>query len=333
MSGRIGYLGEPGDYENTIYTHLSNLGFEFAAFREMAELFNLAPGEVPDLVIVNGVQSSENFASAYYALRENEATTRLPVLYLADDIMFPDDTEDDAGLFDYVSVPCFPEEILLRIYGQLRLARLRKELEDKNKSLSAVVTQLREKNDEIQNLLNETKELNLKLAELARTDELTGLFNKRYLIERLDSEFSRASRYGYPIGFLMADIDGYKNVNDTFGHPVGDRTLKLVASTIMKALRTDDTVTRYGGDEIAIILPYSGADSCFKAAERLRLSVEESTRASGGLPMPVTISVGGASTEGAKFESPDELVKRSDEMLYEAKHAGKNRVKIYKPAE
>jgi diguanylate cyclase (GGDEF)-like protein/PAS domain S-box-containing protein len=179
-------------------------------------------------------------------------------------------------------------------------------------------------------LLKETEELNYRLSRMASTDQLTSLLNRRSMLDKLAEEFFRAQRYAYQLGVLMVDIDHFKRVNDDFGHDVGDKALKAVASTIAGAVRADDTVARYGGEEIVVIMPYASNARCWAGGERLRKAVEEATMAAcaaGELPRAITVSVGGASTEdGAKDEH--ELLRQADELLYHSKETGRNKVSV-----
>lgn len=180
-------------------------------------------------------------------------------------------------------------------------------------------------------LLRETEDLNHKLAELARTDQLTGLLNRRCLMDKLAEEYFRATRYNYPLGFLMLDIDHFKRINDEFGHDVGDIALKAVTAIIAKTVRQDDTVARFGGEEICVLLPYASAVSTWTIGERIRRTVEQETgilAASKQLPRAITLSAGGASTENP-ISSEEELLKCADEMLYLSKNQGRNRVSVH----
>lgn len=155
-------------------------------------------------------------------------------------------------------------------------------------------------------------------------DDLTGLHNRRYFNERLIDETDRAKRYGGTVSLLMIDIDHFKRINDTYGHPVGDDVLVWVAHTLRDKLRKTDLVSRYGGEEFAIILLNTQRDTAIEIAENLRGAIAES-------PLPendtvkVTISVG-VSTLGIDAISFDGLVNNADKALYNAKRQGRNRV-------
>jgi diguanylate cyclase (GGDEF)-like protein/PAS domain S-box-containing protein len=174
------------------------------------------------------------------------------------------------------------------------------------------------------------KEYERRLRALATTDELTGLLNRRALLELAESELDRARRYKRPFTLLMIDLDRFKRVNDTYGHDVGDKVLKSVARTGAQALRETDTLGRLGGEEFAAILPETSADQALEVAERLRAAIgraemEESAAPEGRLR--VTISVGIADSRPER-DTVEAILKAADTALYRAKDNGRNRTEI-----
>lgn len=160
---------------------------------------------------------------------------------------------------------------------------------------------------------------------LSITDNLTGIANQRALHEELRRELSRARRHALPTSFLMLDIDRFKEVNDHYGHLAGDAVLARVAASVRAATRDGDTVARYGGEEIAVLMPQTELAEAQGVAERIRVSIEGLVTEYRGLSIGVTVSIGGAAL-APEDSSPEDLVKRSDDKLYEAKSAGRNRV-------
>ena len=165
--------------------------------------------------------------------------------------------------------------------------------------------------------------------QLANTDPLTGLFNYRYFQEALRMEIARARRLGYSVGLLMVDVDNFKWINDTFGHPAGDEVLRGIAGALRGSLRHTDVVVRYGGEEFAIVLPGLGPGGLRAVGEKLRRAVAAShlLEGPGSETVEVTISVGGASRAAGDVE-PVELIHAADAALYEAKRAGKDCVRV-----
>jgi diguanylate cyclase (GGDEF)-like protein/PAS domain S-box-containing protein len=172
--------------------------------------------------------------------------------------------------------------------------------------------------------------LNRKLEELATTDALTGLGNRRAFDEHIATNHSRAQRYRDPYGVLLADVDHFKRYNDRYGHPAGDRILAALGQLVRRALRLEDGTFRYGGEEIVMLLPNQRAAGLAVAAERLRAMVEAAAWPHADSdPGVVTLSLGGAVFDPARDShrgrSWQDVVQLADGALYEAKRAGRNR--------
>lgn len=161
------------------------------------------------------------------------------------------------------------------------------------------------------------------LEKLAMTDVLTGLFNRKKLETVLCSELSRSERYGHKLVFVFVDIDHFKDVNDTFGHQVGDDVLVEIAKLIKLNIRETDILIRWGGEEFVILFLETDSDVALKLAENLRKKVEENVFEKVGTK---TISLGLTVNEDG--DTPDVVIKRADEALYRAKNNGRNRVEI-----
>lgn len=160
--------------------------------------------------------------------------------------------------------------------------------------------------------------------QLSVTDALTGLLNRRYMEERLSEEIKRSNRHGFPMSFMMLDVDHFKSYNDEYGHPAGDAALKIVAHVIRDTLRSADVAARFGGEEFSILLPQTTAEEAAAIAERLRGNIEHAN-----FPHRlVTTSIGVASCSAELCASAD-LVSAADQALYDAKRLGRNRVRTY----
>jgi diguanylate cyclase (GGDEF)-like protein len=160
---------------------------------------------------------------------------------------------------------------------------------------------------------------------LAITDGLTGLFNYRNFQERLLQEFSRFDRFSEPLSMLIIDLDYFKKINDTYGHPVGDTVLKGVADIIKTTIRSIDIPARYGGEEFAVILIGTDANGAKNMAERLRQAVMNTSFSAGGNTFKVTISIGISTFPYHDVTSKEELIEKADQALYYAKREGRNR--------
>jgi diguanylate cyclase (GGDEF)-like protein len=163
------------------------------------------------------------------------------------------------------------------------------------------------------------------LWDMAVTDSLTGLFVRRYFLVKLQEELHRAERYNNLLAVIMADLDRFKNINDTYGHDAGDRALKAIGKFLQQNIRDVDVVARYGGEEFVIMVPEAANDAALILAERLRKQMSELKIKD--LP-PITISLGIASFPGDGSDIND-LIKKADAAMYAAKRAGRNRVVKY----
>lgn len=172
------------------------------------------------------------------------------------------------------------------------------------------------------------------LSELSLKDPLTGLANRRHFRTVMDRTIDMVARSGDPALLLMLDIDHFKKVNDTYGHPAGDKVLQAVARTLAKCVRPMDTLARYGGEEFAAVLPNCHVHYGETVAERIRQTIEKlSIPIAPGLEIKVTISIGGAYAPEWVRSTAALWTERADTQLYNAKAAGRNRVALDQPQE
>jgi diguanylate cyclase (GGDEF)-like protein len=164
------------------------------------------------------------------------------------------------------------------------------------------------------------------LANLAFLDPTSQIGNRRYLEQQLSQQLDQHFKSGAPLGIMLADLDAFKNINDTYGHAAGDMALLTVARTLSNCLRASDVVGRWGGDEFLAILPGITREALAKASEKIRKLVAKSTVAVDGTQISVTISLGAAMV--APGDSPQSLLKRADQHLYTSKQLGRNRVSL-----
>jgi diguanylate cyclase (GGDEF)-like protein len=167
-------------------------------------------------------------------------------------------------------------------------------------------------------------QLNEQLKQLAHTDEITGLYNKRRLMEQLDMETARSVRYGEVFSCLMIDIDDFKKINDTFGHPAGDEILRQTGALLRRSLRGTDFIARYGGEEFMVIMPRTDSAGAFRAAENLRSKFMTHEFVLPTACLKITISIGAATFSGSNPTNASQLMMDADEALYRAKKQGKN---------
>jgi diguanylate cyclase (GGDEF)-like protein len=184
-----------------------------------------------------------------------------------------------------------------------------------------MVDRLREGRAELDTINETLRAKNEELEKLSITDGLTGLANHRFLMQRLNEEAIRSARTERPFGVLMADVDHFKQYNDSFGHPAGDEVLKLVAGLLRECTRTVDCVGRYGGEEFAVIMPETDNAGALVVAERIRTRIAEQEFPNRGM----TLSIGIAEFP-TDADSPQSTIAVADQALYQAKRDGRDRV-------
>jgi diguanylate cyclase (GGDEF)-like protein len=216
----------------------------------------------------------------------------------------------------------------MKPYSQI-LEEANEELGKLNLSYEQLVMKLKQEKMKVESLAKELKKANEKLRELAFRDELTNLYNYRYFRELLDREIHRAERYSHVLSLIMIDIDHFKKINDTYGHPQGDIILRSIASMFEKVIRKSDTPARYGGEEFVIILPETDLKGAVIIAERLRKLVEDSEIDIGGQRVKVTISLGVTMYNPTKNKkTKEDIIDAADRALYNSKQTGRNKLSI-----
>ena len=190
--------------------------------------------------------------------------------------------------------------------------RIKQENEQLQVDLGHSLTELAIKNHQL-------REANRKLEAMARTDDLTGLYNRRYLNEQLDQAWARASRSRRPLAFMMIDLDRLKAINDKFGHQYGDEVLCRAAMVIEANCRQVDVTARYGGDEFCVLMPNTEADKAVQVAERILREYEDTGRVKSEDAEPLGMSIGIAHVDLSRPANAQQLVQHADEAMYAAK--------------
>ncbi|MEQ8178589.1 MAG: PleD family two-component system response regulator [Amphiplicatus sp.] len=255
-----------------------------------------------DLVVINMAIEATDPLRLCSSIRSFEETRLTPLLA----IVRQGDTRKlvralDIGVNDYLTRPVDKNELVARVTTQIRRKRY---IDQLRSSFQASL-------------------------EMAVTDQLTGLYNRRYLASHLSAMFDRAYWTGRPLSVMILDIDHFKSVNDTHGHDVGDKVIQQFAERIRSSVRGMDLACRYGGEEFLIAMPDTDKSTAGVVAERIRddMSAQRVVLNSGRDELQVTVSIGIASTEdGQKEDSAQKLIKRADEALYKAKTSGRNKV-------
>ena len=224
-----------------------------------------------------------------------KTTNTVVLLMTGDDLHYSHQTATAEGAMDFIVKPIRLTELPLRIERA-------RELMDSKLSREKMISELERK---------------------ATVDELTQLLNSGQFFARLESEIAKSRRYGRPLTLAMLDIDHFKDVNDRYGHPVGDQVLRHVAAVLSGSCRSADTAFRYGGEEFALLLPETGIDHGVEVVERARAHVAAAHTVNGE---EIVVTISGGVAELSATDDPDGLVERADEALYGAKRTGRNRV-------
>ena len=283
------------EVRRTLRIRLAAEGFEASAATDVREALEQLHARPHDVAFV-----AMDLPGGAFAVLDAVKTD--PDLARTSVVMMTEDTAEDAvltalerGAFDCLRRPIDPVEAVVRTRAALRIAALQQGLREEHGHL----------------------------AQLASTDDLTGILARRYVEAHLRGLVSAAGRHGRPLSVVMLDIDNFKRINDSHGHSVGDLVLRTVADTIRARTRAEDLLGRWGGDELIVVLPDTGIEGAMAVAEALRAEIA-STEISAPAPGAVTISAGAAAWKPG--ESATALVERADLAMYDAKAAGRNHV-------
>jgi diguanylate cyclase (GGDEF)-like protein len=251
---------------------------------------------LPDLILLDVDMPEHSGLDLCRRLKEEGATANIPVIFLTGSSDVSTKVHGfDLGAVDYVTKPFHPAELRARVRAALRMKRA-------------------------QDLLTQR----------AQIDALTGLRNRAYLDERLAQEMSMAMALGRPLSLIMMDIDHFKNLNDSYGHPFGDLVLQRVGDFLARSVRPCDAVCRYGGEEITLLLTDTPIEGALAVAERVRIQTRELELSPRGQPVMVTASFGVAEALAVLGRTgdkrPSALIVAADEALYTAKREGRDRV-------
>lgn len=288
---RILVVDDEPETASLIRTWYAGKPYDIAEARDGAEGERLALEFQPELILLDVSMPVQDGLETTRRLKADPRTSAIPVILLTARRDTPDKVIGfDAGADDYVTKPFDCEEVDARIQAMLR-----------------------------------KRQLYLRLEDLARIDEKTGLANFRQFQDRLRDEWLRAERYGTPVSLIMLDLDDFKRLNDRYGHLAGDQVLKEFALLVAGGARATDIPARYGGEEFAVLLPHTDAAMAYRVAERIRSAVAEFVFLEGETPLRLTVSAGIATSPASPpVRSADELIRAADAALYRAKHAGKN---------
>lgn len=288
-------------YRKLVEHAFSDLGYTILFAGNGREALRLFSQHRPALVITDWTMPDISGLELCERLRSEFATLYPYVILLTSNTEKEQVVEGlTAGADDYLTKPFHPGELQARVRVGLRIVNLHREIQDKNRQLE----------------------------ELALTDPLTGLSNRRAIDEWAPRALSAAARHGFPVWLALADLDLFKRVNDTFGHKTGDVVLRRFAEILRSNTRKSNICGRFGGEEFITIITHADQDDVMLAIERIRHSFEQQRFDVGGRTFTTTVSFGVAGFEGKEAPSLEELINEADQALYSAKEKGRNRIEF-----
>lgn len=286
---------------------LEKSGYTVTWIMEGQAALQTAMAQPYDVILLDRILPDMDGNELCVLLKHSEVTKGVPIIMLTARGATVDKVESlECGADDYLPKPYEESELNARVYAALRTKRLQDELKQRNQEMKDMLTRV------------ET---------LSVTDPLTGLYNRRRFESILDVEFEKAVRYKAALSCMMIDIDHFKSVNDTYGHPAGDEVLKGVAQLIKKSVRNVDAACRWGGEEFIVLTPMTAKAFAIQPARRIWRAVSDHV-----FPAiqnnKVTISIGIAEVSLPEIDTPKKLVQAADIMLYQAKKKGRNRIEV-----
>lgn len=279
------------DVHRLLKARLRQEDLEFESAETGRDAIKMAVELQPALILLDLDLPGMDGYEVLRALKDSKATRDVPVIILSAMQGAHDKvTAFDLGAIDYITKPFDLSEVRARMRSSLKLNQLVR-----------------------------------MLAQRAQIDGLTGLWNRAYFDRRWGEEYARSARYGHPLALAIADVDHFKSVNDTFGHPAGDAVLMGLSKLLVRELRSSDIACRYGGEEFVIIMPDTNPDSARQTCERLRVALENVTWPRHP-ERKVTMSIGCAGSAQVPTVSAERWIEIVDQNLYAGKRGGRNRV-------
>ncbi|MBF0559448.1 MAG: diguanylate cyclase [Nitrospirae bacterium] len=281
---------------NVLGQILQNQGYECCFTDSSGDIIEQVYREFPDVIFLTVHIDARHSLKVLEKLKAAPSTREIPVILIGSTRARKTLTRGfQLGAYDYISQPYFKEEVL---------ARLRN------------IIYVRNKTKEIEYMMDR--------------DSLTGLYNRSFFMSRLIEELSWAMSYNEPLSLVMLDIDFFKRINDTYGHRCGDEVLRKMAEVMLRTVRREDVIGRFGGEEFIILMSNTAADSAAELGEALRKAVQdEEFKCADAEALHVTISAGITTFNTLCEPCPDTLIGQADNALYSAKKKGRNRVCVF----
>ncbi len=273
---------------------------------------------VPDLVLMDVMMPELDGFTACERLKAAKETADVPVIFITASTEEEDIVKGfNAGGVDYITKPFNPTELNARIKTHLEIRKSRERLKQYSQKMEHINAELNEKNVLLAKALDQ-------ITLLARTDHLTGLWNRSYMVEKCREEEVRFKRQKRPFCLVLCDIDHFKKFNDTYGHECGDRVLCAISAILKQSVREQDVVSRWGGEEFLLLLPDADMPAALGVADRTRLLIACHTLDYSGHPLQVTMTFGVAAYDPA--HGIETSIGNADNALYAGKSGGRNRV-------
>lgn len=285
MGSRILIVDDNSELRALLSARLKAAGYEVITAASGDEALDQVSAKRPDLILLDIMMPGMNGEEVLKRINSDPSVGFTPVIFLTAKDTVVDGL--DMGAMDFIKKPFDSEELLARIRAQLRIKQLQDEL-----------------------------------SRLSATDYLTGCFNRLHALTILDIEIKKSKRYGIPLTCVMVDIDGFKGLNDRHGHDFGDYVLRQVASLLCESLREVDTVSRYGGDEFLLVMPYTSPDGARSVCRRMRRLFNATAFSQGVASERIGASFGIASASDEGVKDAASLITLADLALYHAKSHG-----------
>jgi diguanylate cyclase (GGDEF)-like protein len=304
MPEKILVVDDDAVVRREVVEDLESAGYKVVTAEDGQAALAKVRDERPDLIIMDVEMPGMGGREVCRIIKANRSFGFIPIILVTGRLNVRAKVDGlEMGADDYLMKPLNYLELTARVKSMLRLKALQDELRGTNEKLLQV---------------------NKRLQELSMTDPLTCLYNRLFFDKRVDYEFQRAERYRSPLALLMLDLDNFKRVNDTHGHPFGDYVLQKTAMLLLEIVRQVDIVARYGGEEIVIACPETNMAQAKITAERIRSNMENTEFSSGGMTAHVTLSLGISVYPNNEVKTAGDLLRAADEALYRAKRAGRN---------
>lgn len=292
MNDRIMVVDDNNNNIRLLQGILEDENYEVISSTSGIPVLEMAKALKPALVLLDIMMPGMDGFEVCRALKNDFDTKEIPVIMVTAKVEGKDlKNALEIGAIDYIKKPIDEVEVVARVASALRQERQKEDLQDK-----------------------------------ASKDGLTGLYNHTLLIDLLEKEIKKQDRNGNEISYVMLDIDFFKKINDTYGHAAGDIVLKELSDILNASIRVDDIAGRYGGEEFGLVLPQIGLEDTYKLCNRIRQLLENHLFNIGVASIQITVSMGVCHRKSSEFLYAENMIKRADEALYNAKKNGRNRV-------